>query len=46
MNPLDAQAAEKLIALADALWQQSHEDLSQPLVMNFLSTEEVGKILG
>jgi len=29
-----------------ALWQQSQDDLSQPLVMNFLATEEVRKILG
>ena len=28
-----------------AIWQQSQKDLSQPLVMNFLSMEEVEKIL-
>ena len=28
-----------------AIWQQSQEDLSQPLVMNFLSTAEVETIL-
>ena len=28
-----------------ALWQQSQKDLSQPLVMNYLATEEVRKIL-